>query len=153
MFKKGNKSVTGNYRPVSLTSVVCKCLERIIRAQIVEHLERNHLLSDSQYGFRSGGSCVLQLLDVLEDWSLYVEENKSWDIVYLDLAKAFDKVSHQRLLRKVPSNGIKGSLLKWIESFLADRQQYVTVKGQIGKMYCLAFPRAVFWGRYYFYCT
>ena len=109
--------MTGNYRPVSLMSVVCKCLERIIRAQIVEHLERNHLLSDSQYGFRSGRSCVLQLLDVLEDWSLYVEENKSWDTVYLDLAKAFDKVSHQRLLKKVSSNGIKGSLLKWIESF------------------------------------
>ena len=78
LFKKGNKSVTGNYRPVSLMSVVCKCLERIIRAQIVEHLERHHLLSDSQYGFRSERSCVLQLLDVLEDWSLYVEENKSW---------------------------------------------------------------------------
>ena len=72
---------------------------------------------------------MLQLLDVLEDWSLYVEENKSWDTVYLDLAKAFDKVSHQRLLKKVSSNGIKGSLLKWIESFLTDRQQYVTVKG------------------------
>ena len=72
---------------------------------------------------------MLQLLDVLEDWSLYVEENKSWDTVYLDLAKAFDKVSHQRLLKKVSSNGIKGNLLKWIESFLTDRQQYVTVKG------------------------
>ena len=114
---------------MSLTSVVCKCLERIIRAQIVEHLKRNRLLSDSQYGFRSGRSCVLQLLDVLEDWSLYVEENKSWDTVYLDLAKAFDKVSHQRLLKKVSSNGIKGNLLKWIESFLTDSQQYVTVKG------------------------
>ena len=72
---------------------------------------------------------MLQLLDVLEDWSSYVEKNKSWDTVYLDLAKAFDKVSHQRLLKKVSSNGIKGSLLKWIESFLTDRQQYVTVKG------------------------
>ena len=72
---------------------------------------------------------MLQLLDVLEDWSLYVEKNKSWDTSYLDLAKAFDKVSHQRLLKKVSSNGIKGSLLKWIESFLTDRQQYVTVKG------------------------
>ena len=60
---------------------------------------------------------MLQLLDVLEDWSLYVEENKSWDAVYLDLAKAFDKVSHQRLLRKVSANGIKGHLLDWIESF------------------------------------
>ena len=67
--------------------------------------------------------------DVLEDWSLYVEENKSWDTVYLDLAKAFDKVSHQQLLRKVSSYGIKGNLLNWIESFLTDRQQYVTVKG------------------------
>ena len=51
LFKKGNKSVTGNYRPVSLTSVVCKCLERIIGAQIVEHLKRNHLLSTLSMGF------------------------------------------------------------------------------------------------------
>ena len=88
LFKKGNKSVTGNYRPVSLTSVVCKCLERIKRTQIMEHLTRNKFISDCQYGFRSGRPCVLQLLDVLEDWSLYmyVEENKSWDTVYLDLA-------------------------------------------------------------------
>ena len=107
LFKKGNKSVTGNYRPVSLTTVVCKCLERIIRTQIMEHLTRNKLLSDCQCGFRSGRSCVLQPLDVLEDWSLYVEENKSWDTAYLDLAKAFDKVSHHRLLRKVSANGIK----------------------------------------------
>ena len=114
---------------MSLTSVVCKCLERIIRMQIIERLKRNQLLSDSQYGFRSGRSCELQLLDVLEDWSLYVVENKSWDTVYLDLAKAFDKVSNQRLLRKVSSYGIKGNLLNWIESFLTDRQQYVTVKG------------------------
>ena len=130
LFKKGNKSVTGNYRPVSLTTVVCKCLERIIRTQIMEHLTRNKLLSDCQCGFRSGRSCVLQPLDVLEDWSLYVEENKSWDTAYLDLAKAFDKVSHHRLLRKVSANGIKGHLLDWIESFLTGRQQYVTVKGR-----------------------
>ena len=73
---------------------------------------------------------MLQFLDVLEDWSTYVEERKSWDTIYLDLAKAFDKVSHQRLLRKVSSNGIKGSLLNWIKDFLTGRKQYVTVKGQ-----------------------
>ena len=99
--QKGNKSVTGKYRPVSLTSVVCMCLERIIRMQIIEHLKRNQLLSDSQYGFQSGRSCVLWLLDVLEDWSLYVEEYKSWDTVYLNLAKAFDKVGHQRLKKSI----------------------------------------------------
>ena len=62
---------------MSLTSVVCKCIERIIRIQNIEHLKINQLLSDSQNGFQSGRTCVLQLLDVLEDLSLYVEENKS----------------------------------------------------------------------------
>ena len=88
MFKKGQKSNPGNYRPVSLTSVVCKCLETIIRAQILEHLVRNKYISVSQFGFRSGRSCILQLIDVMEDWSQYIEDDESWDTIYLDFSKA-----------------------------------------------------------------
>ena len=129
IFKKGNKTEPSNYRPVSLTSIVCKTLEKLVRKSILSHLTENHLLSDKQYGFRSGRSCSLQLLNVMERWTEYVEQHQSWDTIYLDLAKAFDKVAHQRLLKKISSYGIKGALLSWISSFLLDRRQCVSIKG------------------------
>ena len=65
----------------------------------------------------------------MERWTEYVEQHQSWDTIYLDLAKAFDKVAHQRLLKKLSSYGIKGAVLSWISSFLSDRRQCVSVKG------------------------
>ena len=129
LFKKGQKSNPGNYRPVSLTSVVCKCLKTIIRAQILEHLVRNKHISVSQFGFRSGRSCILQLIDVMEDWLQYIEDDESWDTIYLDFSKAFDSVAHKRLLHKISAFGIRGSVLSWIQDFLTGRRQYVSVKG------------------------
>ena len=90
IFKKGSKTEPSNYRPVSLTSIVCKTLEKLVRKNILNHLAEYHLLSDKQYGFRSGRSCSLQLLNVMERWTEYVEQHQSWDTIYLDLAKAFD---------------------------------------------------------------
>ena len=130
LFKKGQKADPGNYRPVSLTSVVCKSLETIIRTHILEYLTRNKHISDAQFGFRSGRSCILQLIDVMEDWTDYIENDESWDTVYLDFAKAFDSVAHERLLRKISAYGIKGSVLSWIRDFLTERRQYVSVKGE-----------------------
>ena len=129
IFKKGSKTEPSNYRQVSLTSIVCKTLEKLVRENILNHLTENHLLSDKQYGFRSGRSCSLQLLNVMERWTEYVEQHQSWDTIYLDLAKAFDKVAHQRLLKKISSYGIKGALLSWISSILLDRRQCVSIKG------------------------
>ena len=74
-------------------------MEKIVRSSVIEHLIRSNLITNVQFGFRHGRSCVLQLLDVLEDWSSYVENDLSWDTVYLDFAKVFDSVPHQRLLR------------------------------------------------------
>ena len=106
LFKKGSKTEPGKYRPVSLTSIVCKVMEKIIRKHITDHLDYNSFISNYQYGFRSGLSCVLQLLDVLEDWSSYIDNGVPFDTVYLDFAKAFDTVPHKRLLDKVSSYGI-----------------------------------------------
>ena len=94
---------------MSLTSIVCKTLEKKVRKAVIDHLNGHNLLSDSQYGFRNNRSCALQLLNVMEKWTDYVERHQSWDTIYLDLAKAFDKVAHKRLLKKVASYGIKGS--------------------------------------------
>lgn len=128
IFKKGNKTSARNYRPVSLTSVVCKTPEKLVRKHIIIHLQQNELLSNDQYGFRTGRSCSLQLLHMLNDWCEFIENNESSDTIYLDLAKAFDKVPHQRLLKKVSSYGIKGPLLSWIRDFLSNRRQQVSIK-------------------------
>ena len=126
IFKTGSKTEPSNYRPVSLTPIICKTLEKVVRKSIINHLNDNHLLSDKQYGFRSGRSYSLQLLHVMERWTEYAEQHQSWDTRYLDLAKAFDRVAHQRLLKKISSYGIKGAVLSWISSFLSDRRQCVS---------------------------
>ena len=128
-FKKGSKNEPCNCRPVILTSIVCKLLEKIIRKHMIDHLDNNSFISNYQYGFRSGRSCVLQLLDVMEDWSNHIDNGIPFTTVYLDFAKAFDIVPHQRLIKKLSSYGIKANALSWITDFLSGRRQRVSVKG------------------------
>ena len=130
LFKKGSKSSPKNYRPVSLTSICCKIMERIIRDSLVKHLETNKLLNSNQHGFRSGRSCVTQLLELVEIWSDLFDCNIPFDCVYLDFAKAFDKVPHARLCRKIEAHGIKNNLLIWLKNFLSDRTQAVVINNQ-----------------------
>ena len=129
IFKKGKQTSPGNYRPVSLTSIICKLLESIIRDKLMEFLDTRSLLSEDQHGFRSGRSSVTQLLEIMEVWSGMLDEGGGIDVVYLDFRKAFDSVPHQRLLRKAQAYGIGGKLLQWIESFLTGRKQRVIVHG------------------------
>ena len=116
IFKKGDKSSPGNYRPVSLTSIICKLFETIIRKRLVDHLDQNELIFSEQYGFRR--SCALQLLNVLEDWTKSLNENNDTDVIYLDFSKAFDSVSHRRLTTKLHAYGIRGLFQHWTVGFL-----------------------------------
>ena len=127
IFKKGAKSDPGNYRPVSLTSVVCKVLESFVRDQLVDHMEKNLLFSDCQHGFRRHRSCVTQLLDAMNDFTDLIENGECIDAIYLDFRKAFDTVPHQRLINKLSAYGVNGCLLEWIQSFLSNRRQRVKV--------------------------
>ena len=129
IYKKGCKQDAGNYRPVSLTSVVCKVLESLIRDAILQHLNSNNLLSNTQHGFRPKRSCSTQLVEVLDAWSKAIEEESAMDILYLDFQKAFDSVSHRLLLHKLSYYGICGKLHDWIKSFLTARQQQVVLNG------------------------
>ncbi len=129
IFKKGSKSLPGNYRPVSLTAMVCKVMESILRDRIVQHMVRNSLFSSKQFGFINGRSTVLQLLYVLDIWTEILDDEGSIDAIYCDYMKAFDKVPHKRLLHKLKSYGIENSILSWIESFLWNRTQQVAVNG------------------------
>ena len=130
IFKKGAKGSSGNYRPVSLTCVLCKVMESIIRDAIMEHLDMFKLIRSSQHGFMAGRSCVTNLLEYLEELTKLVDRGASVDVVYLDFAKAFDKVPISRLLEKCRGLGIEGNILGWIKSWLSGRKQRVVVNGQ-----------------------
>ena len=115
IFKKGSKTTPKNYRPVSLTSILCKTLESIIRDSIIKHMEANDLFSDKQVGFISGRSTVLQLLHVLNIWTEILDQGGDLEVVYCDFMKAFDKVPHHRLVHKIERYGIIGNTLGWIK--------------------------------------
>ena len=106
-------------------------LETIIKDELMQYFKSENLLSICQHGFRSSHSCVTQLLQAVNDWSLALESGNSVDVVYLDLRKAFDCVPHRQLLTKLQSYGITGKLLDWIEDFLADRKQRVSIRGSL----------------------
>ena len=99
IFKKGEKSKAENYRPISLTSVSGKLMERLVRNTIVEHMTSNNLFSESQHSFLKGKSCVTQLLEYLENITEAMDNGKDVDFIYLDFCKALDKIPHRRLLR------------------------------------------------------
>ena len=105
LFKKGSKQQVDNYRPVSLTSQICKVVESVIRDEnLVNHLDKHNLIGDSQHGFRKCYYCITNLLTFLENVTEGINNNHSVDTIYLDLAKAFDKVPHQRLISKLKSS-------------------------------------------------
>ena len=96
---------------------------------MVDFIEKNQLLCDNQHGFRSGRSCLTQLLSHVDDIIQGLVKNADTDAIYLDFAKAFDKVDHRLLLLKMERMGFHRSLVKWIESFLSEREQRVELDG------------------------
>ena len=129
LHKKGSKSSPKKYRPISLTLVAFKLMEKLVRDKTMSHMEEKNLFTKHQHGFRKGYSCVTQLIDVCEKWTEELDNKNSVDVVYLDFQKAFDSVPHKRLLSKLKGCGIQGKLLKWIENFLKNRKQRVQVNG------------------------
>ena len=131
LFKKGSRNKSENYRPVSLTSVICKLLERLIKNHMVEFLVKHKLLNSSQHGFLKARSCLTNVLCFLEEITKWIDVGSPVDIIYLDFQKAFDKVPHQRLLLKLKAHGIGDSITDWIEQWLTDRRQRVVVDGEV----------------------
>ena len=133
LFKKGDKKLASNYRPVSLTSVVSKIFEKLIRTKIVDQMNSNNLFSDKQFGFIGGRSTSLQLLTVLDKWTKILDDGGTIDAVYMDFMKAFDKVPHRRLIVKLRAYGMSEKMCNWVENFLYDRRQRVQVNGHFSE--------------------
>jgi len=131
--KKGLKSDRSNYRPVSLTSICCKILESLIRDHIMSYLLENDLLSTKQYGFIKGRSTMLQLLQMTDKWTKYLESGSHIDTIYSDLEKAFDKVPHRRLISKLHTYGLHDTIINWICNFLAARRYRVKVNNSYSR--------------------
>ena len=126
VFKKGSRFEVGNYRPISLTSVICKVMESLLKEHIVDHLDKNNLIHNTQHGFMKKKSCLTNLLEYLETVQNNIDLGDSVDVIYLDFAKAFDKVSHSKLAQVLKAHGgIRGKILQWIISWLSDRSQRV----------------------------
>ena len=130
VFKKGDKHLAENYRPVSLTSVISKLLEHIICHELHAHFDKNNVLTNVNHGFRTGYSCETQLTITTDDFTKNSENGIQTDVAILDFSKAFDTVPHQKLLHKLSCYGVKGSLHSWIKSFLCHRQMKVLVNGE-----------------------
>lgn len=125
--KKGAKNSVENYRPISLTCICCKVMESVIKIQLMNFLNEKKLLSPAQYGFRCGKSTSSQLLLCTNHWTKALDERSAVDVIYLDFAKAFDSVSHEKLFNKLKHFGITGDLFDWIKAFLSDRTQKVSI--------------------------
>ena len=130
IFKKGTRASASNYRPISLTSVACRIMERCIKGDLMRHLEKNNLINESQHGFRSGKSTLTNLLEYTEAVTEAVDKGYEVHAIYFDFKKAFDKVPHKKLLMKVQASGIQGYLLEWLTAWLSRRKQRVCVHNE-----------------------
>ena len=127
--KGGSRSIPANYRPIALTSHIIKIFEKVLRSNIVQHMNENNLFNQNQHGFRTGRSCLSQLLEQYDTILNILDEGANADVVYLDFSKAFDKVDHEIVLKKIEQLGITGKILDWLKSFLTGRHQTVMVNG------------------------
>jgi hypothetical protein len=125
LFKKGERNQASNYRPISITSSCCKVMESIIHDSMSSYLLSNNLISDSQHGFLKKRSTLSNLIYSIRHWLSSLNSGKSTDVIYVDFAKAFDSVSHSKLLHKLISYGFSGKLHAWISTWLSGRTQTV----------------------------
>ena len=130
IFKKGSRTNPSNYRPISLTSIICKIIESIIRDELLKHLMVNKLLSKAQHGFIPRRSCLSNLLETLDFITSTLADGQNVDEIMLDFAKAFDLVPHKRLVHKLAAYGVADDLLEWFKDYLSNRKQMVMVGGE-----------------------
>ena len=127
--KKGLKCVPLNYRPVSLTSNVCKIMERIVKDRLTKELNDKNWLTNVQHGFRSRKSTTSNLIEFYDIVTTNLDNENSVDIFFFDLAKAFDTVPHERLIEKMVESIGDGYIIRWVADYLNERKQRVVIRG------------------------
>ena len=124
-----SKSDPINYRPISLTCILCKVMEHIVASKLSRHFEQSDILYDLQHGFRERRSCETQLIQLVEELARNTSQGRQTDIILLDFSKAFDRVNHMKLLHKLHQHGVRGNTLSWIKAFLTGRSQTFVLEG------------------------
>ena len=127
LFKSGDKTVFTNYRPVALLPQFSKILEKLFCKRLNSFIDKNNILSENQYGFRANRSTSTALLDLLEEITKAHDENKHTIGVFIDLRKAFDTIDHDLLLEKLDNFGVRGTSNNWLNSYLKNRKQFVSL--------------------------
>ncbi|GAB0193288.1 mitochondrial enolase superfamily member 1 [Grus japonensis] len=127
IYKKGRKEDPGNYRPVSLTLVPGKIMERFILSALTRQVQDNQGIRPSQHGFMKGRSCLTNLISFCDQVTHLVDEGKAVNVIYLDFSKAFDTVSHSILLEKLVAHGLDRCTLRWVKNWLEGQAQRVVV--------------------------
>ncbi|CAM5142135.1 unnamed protein product [Natator depressus] len=131
IFKEGKEEDLGNYRPVSLTSVLGKIMEHVLKESILKHLEERKVIRNIQHGFTKGKSCLTNLIAFYDKITGSVDEGKAVDMLFLDFSKAFDTVSHSILASKIKKYGLDEWTIRWIESWLDCQAQWVVINGSM----------------------
>ena len=108
----------------------CKLMEHIIASNLTKHLNKHNVLYDLQHGFREKRSCETQLIQLVDELARGLSQGYQTDLILLDFSKAFDKVSHTKLLFKLHQHGITQNNLSWIKAFLLGRSQCVALEGK-----------------------
>ena len=127
VFKKGEPAAVANYRPISLTCVLSKIMERVLSHKLYQYLKEHNVLYAAQHGFVKGRSTGSNLLESLNDWTSNLQSKQQTTVIYIDFSKAFDTVSHSKLFARLHSYGIRGTLLLWLERFFTDRKHQTKV--------------------------
>ncbi|PKU38337.1 rna-directed dna polymerase from mobile element jockey-like [Limosa lapponica baueri] len=129
IYKKSRKEDPGNYRPVSLTLVLGKIMEKIILSELSRQVQDSQGIRASQHGFMKGRSCLTNLISFCDHVTHLLDARKAVDVVYLNFGKAFDTVPHSVLLEKLANHGIDKCTLHWIKNWLDGRAQRVVING------------------------
>ncbi len=136
VFKNGTIKVS-NFRPITVCNSLAKILEKAVRTRVMKHIRNSKILTDSQFGFRKRHSTIHAMINLLETSLTALDDGLKTGGIFLDISKAFDCVSHNKLLRKLEYYGFRANTLMWFESYLTGRSQYVSIRGKKSRAYNL----------------
>jgi hypothetical protein len=139
IYKKNNRTDPNNYRPISLLSIINKIMEKIMYKRLKKFLDKFKILYKYQFGFRENHSTTMAIMEIVDNIISEIDNGKLVAGIYLDLSKAFDTVDHKILTKKLEHYGIRGTSLKWFQSYLSNRKQYTLVNDQKSNMLSVTF--------------